>query len=150
MSSKETIQEVVNGHNLVHVATIDPDGFPCVRGVDYAVGDSENILYFITQKDSRKVQHIKNNRNVAIAVDHDCASWDDLQKLKYIKGTGIATVVEDPQEMQKAFGLLMQKFPFLKDLPGDPSDFLGIKIQLTEVLVTDNTIEFGKTETVNY
>lgn len=84
MNSKETIQEVVNDHNLVHIATIDSDGFPCVRGVDYAVGDSENILYFITRKDSRKVQHIKNNGNVAIAVDHDCAGWDDLQKLKYI------------------------------------------------------------------
>ncbi len=150
MSSRETIQEVVNGHNLVHIATIDSDGFPCVRGVDYAVGDSENILYFITRKDSRKVQHIKNNGNVGFVVDHDCPGWDDLQKLKYIKGTGTATVIEDPQEMQKAFGLLMQKFPFLKDLPGDPSDFLGIKIQLTEVLVTDNTIEFGNTETVNY
>ena len=150
MSSKETIQEVVNGHNLVHIATIDSDGFPCVRGVDYAVGDSENILYFITRKDSRKVQHIKNNGNVACAVDHDCPGWDDLQKLKYIKGTGTASIVEDPQEMQKAFGLLMQKFPFLKDLPGDPSDFVGIKVQLKKILVTDNTIEFGYTETVNY
>lgn len=150
MNSKETIQEVVNDHNLVHIATIDSDGFPCVRGVDYAVGDSENILYFITRKDSRKVQHIKNNGNVAVAVDHDCAGWDDLQKLKYIKGTGTATVLEDPQEMQKAFGLLMQKFPFLKDLPGDPSDFVGIKLQLNEILVTDNTIGFGNTETVNY
>jgi hypothetical protein len=52
--------------------------------------------------------------------------------------------------MEEAFGLLMQKFPFIKDLPGDPSDFVGIKVELKEVLVTDNTIQFGHTETVAY
>ena len=44
----------------------------------------------------------------------------------------------------------MEKFPFLKDLPGDPSDFVGIKVELKDVFVTDNTIEFGHTDTVNY
>jgi len=150
MGGKETVSEVIKGHNLVRVATIDSGGVPCVRSVDYAVDDSENILYFITKKDSRKVQQIRNNGNVAIAIDHDCTTLEDLQKLKYIKGRGTATLVEDPQEMQKAFGLLMQKFPFLKDLPGDPSDFVGVKLELKEVFVTDNTIGFGHTETVTY
>jgi nitroimidazol reductase NimA-like FMN-containing flavoprotein (pyridoxamine 5'-phosphate oxidase superfamily) len=147
---KETIKEVVNGHNLVHIATIDSNGIPCVRGVDYAAGDSENILYFVTRKESRKVQQLRNNGNVAIAIDHDCPTWDDLQKLKFIKGTGTATLIEDSAEMQKAMGLLMQKFPYLKDLPGDPSDFVGIRVKLKEILLTDNTISFAHTERVNY
>jgi len=96
MSVKETIKEVVEGHNLIHIATLDSDGFPCVRGVDYAVGDRENILYFVTRKDSRKVRQITNNGNVYVAIDQDCPAWDDLQKLKYIKGTGTATLIEDP------------------------------------------------------
>ena len=150
MSTTETIKEVVDSHNLVHIATIDSSGMPCVRGVDYAVGDTENILYAITRKDSRKVQQIRNDGNVAIAIDHDCPGWDDLQKLKYIKGTGTASLIEDPQEMQKALGLLMQKFPLLKDLPGDPSDFVGVEVELKEIQVTDNTIEFGHTEAVTY
>jgi nitroimidazol reductase NimA-like FMN-containing flavoprotein (pyridoxamine 5'-phosphate oxidase superfamily) len=150
MSKQETVKEVVREHNLLRIATIDASGLPCVRSVDYAVGDSENVLYFITQKDSRKVQQIKANGNIAFAIDHDCPTWDDLQKLKYIKGTGTAALVEAPQEMEKAFGLLMQKFPFLKDLPGDPSDFVGIKVELKEVFVTDNTIQFGHTEAVTY
>ncbi len=150
MSEQETVKEVVREHNLLRIATIDASGLPCVRSVDYAVGDSENVLYFITQKDSRKVQQIKANGNIAFAIDHDCPTWDDLQKLKYIKGTGTAALVEAPQEMEKAFGLLMQKFPFLKDLPGDPSDFVGIKVELKEVFVTDNTIQFGHTEAVTY
>jgi len=150
MSAKETVQEVLRGHNLVRIATVDSAGMPWVRSVDYAMGDGENILYFITRRDSRKVEQLKNNKNVGFAVDHDCPTWEDLQKLKYIKGSAVANLIEDPQEMQKAFGLLLQKLPFLKDLPGDPSDFVGVKVELKEVLVTDNTIGFEHTETVSY
>ena len=150
MSVKEKIKRVVEKHNLMHIATVNAAGIPFVRGVDFVVGDSENVLYFVTRQDSRKVQQIKGNRNIAFAIDHDCPTWDDLQKLKYIKGTGAAVLVEDPQEMEKAFGLLMQKFPYLKDLPGDPSDFVGVKVELKEVFVTDNTIQFGHTETVTF
>lgn len=150
MSAKDTAKEVIEGHNLVSVATVDSAGNPYVRSVDYAAAESGSTLYFMTRKDSRKARQIKDNGNVAIAIDHDCPGWEELQKLKYIKGSATATVIEDPQEMQKAAGLLGEKFPFLKDLPGDPSDFVGIRLDLKEILVTDNTIKFGHTETVNY
>ena len=45
---------------------------------------------------------------------------------------------------------LMRKFPFLENLPGEPSDFLVLKVELKEVLVTDNTIGFNHTESVTY
>ncbi|MDY7030976.1 MAG: pyridoxamine 5'-phosphate oxidase family protein [Thermodesulfobacteriota bacterium] len=148
MNVKETMKEVVTSHNLIRIATLDSDGAPCVRSVDYAMGDCENILYCITQKNSRKVDQIRNNGKIAFLIDHDCHEWEDLQKLKYIKGTGTATIVEDPEEMQKAFGLLLQKFPFLANLPGEPSDMVGIRFELKNVLVTNNSIEFGHTETL--
>ena len=150
MSAQETMKQIMESHKMVHLATIDLEGKPCVRGVDYAVGDQENVLYFLTSKDSRKVAQIKNNPNMAVAIDHDCPTMDDLQKLKYLKGTGTAELIGSPEEMEKAFGLLMKKLPFLKDLPGDPSDFVVIKISLKEVLLTDNTIQFGHTETVSF
>ena len=146
MSAKETMNNVIKSHNLMHLATVDSDGLPCLRGVDFAVGDEENILYFITQKNSRKVRQINNNNNIAISIDHDCPSWEDLGKLKYIKGTATAKVIDNPEEAMKAFGLLQQKFPFLAELPGDPSDFVSIKVELKNILVTDNTIKFGYTE----
>ena len=150
MSAKETMLEVIQSHNLVHIATIDSNGLPCLRGVDYAEGEQENILYFVTRTDSRKVSHLAQNSNIAFAIDHDCSAWEDLAKLKYIKGTGTATVIKDPEEMQKAFGLLIQKFPFVAELPGEPSDFVGVKVELKHVLVTDNTIDFGNTEEIKF
>ena len=140
MSAKETMVEVIKSHNLVHIATVDSNGLPCVRGVDYAAGDKENILYFVTRQDSRKIRQMAANSNIAFAIDHDCPEWKDLAKLKYIKGTGTVTQIKDPVEMQTAFGLLMKKFPFISDLPGDPSDFAVIKVELKKILVSDNTI----------
>ncbi len=150
MSAKETMNQVLKAYNLMHIATIDANGLPCVRGVDFAVSDKENVLYFVTRKDSRKVAQIKENKNIGFAIDKDCPEFKELAELKYIKGTGVATIIDTEAEMQNAFGLLMKKFPFLADLPGDPSDFAGIKVELKNVLVTDNTIHFGNTEEVNY
>jgi len=150
MSAKEKINDVVKNHNLVHIATVDEDGLPCVRGVDYAAEDGDNGLYIITRGDSRKVRHMRNNKHVAFAIDRDCPSWETLQALIYIKGTGTAEIIEDPEQMQKIFGLVIEKFPFLKDLPGDPADFVGVRINFGEVLLTDNTIQFGHTEAVSY
>ncbi|MCK5099475.1 MAG: pyridoxamine 5'-phosphate oxidase family protein [Desulfobacteraceae bacterium] len=150
MSTKETMSQVLKTYNLMHIATIDANGSPCVRGVDFALSDKENVLYFVTQKDSRKVAQIAGNNNVAFAIDKDCPEFKDLAELKYIKGTGTATLIDSPDEMQKAFGLLIKKFPFLADMPGDPADFAGIKVELKNVLVTDNAIHFGNTEEISF
>jgi general stress protein 26 len=150
MSVKEKIKSVAEKHNLTHIATVDATGMPFVRGVDFVVGESENVLYFVTRQNSRKVQHIKGNDNVAVAIDHDCPEWEDLQSIVYLKGSGKAEIIIATDEIQKAMGLLMEKFPFLKDLPGDPSDFVVIKVTLAEILLSDNTVSFGHTETVTY
>lgn len=150
MSAKQTMTDVLKTHNLMHIATIDTSGMPSVRGVDFALGGKENILYFMTRKDSRKVAHLSGNSTVAIAVDHDCPTFEDLTALKYIKATGTAAVIDTPEEMQQAMGLLMDKFPFLSDLPGDPEDFVGIRVTLEDVIVSDNTIAFGHTEEISF
>ncbi len=150
MSAKETMNQVLKAYNLMHIATIDPNGLPCVRGVDFALSDKENVLYFVTRKDSRKVAQIAENSNIAFAIDKDCPEFKELAELKYIKGTGVATIIDTETEMQNAFGLLMKKFPFLADLPGEPSDFAGIRVELKNILVTDNTIHFGNTEEVKF
>ncbi|WGS64596.1 pyridoxamine 5'-phosphate oxidase family protein [Marinitoga aeolica] len=147
---KEKVRKVVESHNLMHIATVDLNGFPKARGVDYVMGENENELYFITHKMTNKVNEIKNNPNVSVVIDHDCPSFEDLLKLVYIKGTGKAEVIEDPEGVMKVFGMILQKFPYLKNLPGEPTDFVGIKVTLKEVYVTDNTVSFGHTEKVEY
>ncbi len=150
MSADQTMKNVIASHNLMHIATTDTSGTPFVRGVDYAADEKQNILYFLTRKDSRKVAHLSQNNKIAIAIDHDCPEFEDLAGMSYIKASGTAAVIETAEEMQKAMGLLMAKFPFLSDLPGDPEDFAGIRVTLENVLVTDNTISFGHTREIQF
>lgn len=147
MSAKETVKQVIEKHNLMHIASLDSNGVPCVRGVDYASDENLN-LYFISNRHTRKVEQIKANGNVGFVIDHDCANMAALQRLKYIKGTGITTEITSPEEIQKTVGLIMQKFPHLRDLPFGPKDMKVYKVELKEVLLTDNTVSFGHTETV--
>lgn len=150
MTAKEKVLEVLKNHNLMNISTVNEEGMPRARSVDYAMGEDESVLYFITQKTTDKVKEIKANNNVFIVVDHDCDSMEELSNLRYIKATGKAYIGETPEEAQRAFGLIIEKFPYLKDLPGDPRDFVGIRVELDKVTLTDNTVHFGHTEELTY
>lgn len=150
MSAMNTLNDVVMNHNLVHVATVDTDGKPAVRAVDYAAEAGAGCLYFMTGVASNKIVQIRSNPDVAFAIDHDCPSWEMLQELRYIKGTATAVIVEDMEETQKAIGLIMAKFPFLVNLPGEPTDFVAVRLDFKKVEVTDNTASFGSTEVVEF
>lgn len=150
MSVQEKISEILTNHNLMHIATINADGHPAVRGVDFVKGVNEQELYFLTRKDSNKVAQINENCNVSIAIDHDCPTKEDLMQLYYLKATATAEIVTNPTEANHAMGLLMQKLPFLTELPGEKEDFLVGKVTLKEVSVTDNRVNFGHTEVLAY
>lgn len=150
MTAKEKVLEVVKNHNLMSISTVDENGMPKARGVDYAMGEDESVLYFITHKMTDKVKEIKANSNVFVVIDHDCESMEALGQLRYIKASGKAYIGDTPEKIQKAFGLIIQKFPYLKDLPGEPSDFVGVRVELDKVMLTDNTVSFGHTEEVSY
>ncbi len=150
MELKDKIREIISNHNLLHLATVKADGTPALRGVDYANGEDESVLYFVTRADSNKISQIKQNSNVSVVVDHDCPSMPELLSLKYFKATAVASTIDNPEEAQQAMGLLMKKFPFLAELPGKQEDFVPVKLELKEVQVTDNTVGFGHTEIVNY
>ncbi len=150
MNVNEKVLEVLKSHNLMNISTVDANGMPKSRGVDYAIGEDESVLYFITHKATNKVKEIQENNNVFIVIDHDCPSMEELQQLKYIKATAKAYIGDTPEKIQKAFGHILQKFPYLKDLPGDPTDFVGVRVELETVSLTDNTVSFGHTESIKY
>ncbi|HVI41111.1 MAG TPA: hypothetical protein VM577_10650, partial [Anaerovoracaceae bacterium] len=77
---------------------------------------------------------------------------EELLKLRSFKGSGKAYLCDSLEEIQKGFGLILQKAPFLKDHPAasDPSIALVFKIELENVTLSDNTVEMGYMEQVSY
>lgn len=151
MEIREKIRKVVNNHNLIRLATIDENGFPKVRSVDFAADrEDESVLYFMTFKFSNKVKELQHNNNVHIVVDYDVNSLEELAQVLYIKGSGKAFQVHTPEEMQKGMGLILGKFPYLKDMPGDPSMMIMYRVELGKVTVSDNSVSFGNMEEYLY
>lgn len=146
-----TIKEIFASHELLRLATLDENGFPNVRSVDFVNDpEDESVIYFTTFKNTNKVKEIAANPNVYILVDKPADSIQELAKIKYARGKGKALLVEDPVEIQKAMGLLVTKYPFLPELPGDPSMMSVYMIKLSEIRLTNNELGFGHVDLIKY
>lgn len=151
METREKARKVFDSYNLMRLATIDENGMPKVRSVDFAADkEDESIIYFMTFKIANKVKELHNNNNVHIVVDKEAYSMEELAQVLYVKGSGKAYQLQTPEEIQKGMGLLIGKYPYLKDMPGDPSMMVLFRVELNKITVTDNSVNFGHTEEYDY
>lgn len=145
------IKNILESHDLLRLATLDESGFPNVRSVDYAIdSENESIIYFTTFTGTNKVKEIEANKHVYIVVDKSANSIEELSQIQYIRAKGVASKLMSQSEMQTAMGLLMRKYPFLSELPGDPSMMSLFRIDLKEIKVTDNSLGFGHVDSFSY
>lgn len=143
-----TLKEIMDKNTLMTLCTVDEQGFPKGRSVDYAMGEDEKTVYMITMKNTDKVKEIANNNNVFVVIDYDVEGMEELSKVQYVKAKGKAYLAENDEETMIAFGKIVAKYPYLQGLPGEPSDFVGVRIELSEASITDNTVHFGYTEKI--
>lgn len=146
MSAMEKIEKIMKDHELMSLATVSLDGKPRVRSVDFVMGDDASTLYFITNVNTQKVKELEKDSAVFISIDHDCPDMESLAQLSYLKAEGRARMASSPEEGQAIFGRILQKFPHLVNLPGEPSDFTGFEVKLSKIYLTDNSVGFGHTE----
>lgn len=151
MNVRDKIKKVVESHELLRLATVDENEMPKVRSVDYAVDkEDESVLYFMTFKQTNKVNELRKNNNVHVVIDKEAGSIEGLAQILYFKASGKAYEVDTQEEVQKAMGLIIEKYPYLSNLPGDPSMMTVFRIELDKVVVTDNSVEFGYMEEETY
>ena len=65
MDTLKEFQRIMTTQTDLALSTIGTDGNPNVRIVNYYFNSKNNIIYFATFKDNKKVQEIDQNRNVA-------------------------------------------------------------------------------------
>lgn len=141
---KNKIYEYLANHYYLNLATISPQGRPMAHTMAYV---SENeMVYLATNKNTRKVQNIMQNPQVAFTVDEDDPDWFDMQALQV---EGRASIVSDEKELREVGEIMAAKFPVIADLPPDP-DTVMIKIEPEVVYYLDYSIEFGHRVSVNF
>ena len=101
-------------HRVGRLATADADGAPYVVPVCYAF-DGERIYTALDRKPKsvaagrlKRVRNIRANPNVALIIDDYSEDWSALA---YVMVRGVAVIVEDGAERQRAEDLLRRKYP---------------------------------------
>ena len=141
---KQKIVDCLSSHNWLNLGTVDKNGNPIVHTMMY-VSDGA-VVYFGTGKDTRKAVNMLNNSNVAYTVDDDELQ---LMEITGIQMEGKASIVTDEAEAGKAFQLMLEKFPFVADMPVANDEIL-VKVEPTTAYYLDYTKGFGYRDMVAY
>ena len=118
---RKKVIEYMEGHNICTVATLREDGFPQANTVEY-VNEGTNIL-FATDPESQKTKNIKFSNRVSLTIDEDYPDWN---KIKGVSMGGFAEILERKEEIEKAMGLYLKKFPFVANFP--PMEMAVVRI----------------------
>jgi general stress protein 26 len=125
------------------LATVRDDGYPQATTVSFA---HDGLTFYVgIGKHSQKAHNIRGNNKVSLAVTLPYHNWNEIQGLSM---SGIAELLEDPAECEKAKECLGRRFPQLAQWAGTDMAaeiaFLRIRPQVISVL--DYTKGFGHTE----
>ena len=126
---KDNILDLIARESDMTIATVCPDGQPLASTVSYA--SSDLILYFGTSSNSGKVENIKHENRVSLTINRPYRFWKDIEGLTV---TGIASIVQAPEEFRKASQLVFEKFPLVNDFARHDSDEV-VFIKITPVKI---------------
>lgn len=141
---KEKIVEYLNTHPYLRLATVTESSTPQVHTVGYISEDA--VVYFVTDRKSRKAVNIFKNPAVAFTVDEN---YEDVMAIQGIQMEGSASLVTIETEAVRLFGRMAQKFPGMENIPPNP-DLAWFKIEPDRGFFLDNTINFGHRDMVDF
>ena len=141
---KAKIIDYLAAHPYLRLATVTGDCTPQVHTVGYV---SENaIVYFVTDRKSRKAANIFKNPAVAYAVDEN---YEDVMAIQGVQMEGKASLITMETEAIKLLDLMGQKFPELENIPPNPN-LVFFKIEPFRGFFLDNTVDFGHRDMVKF
>lgn len=143
-TTRQRIVEYLESHRKMTLATVTPEGRPLAHTVEYA--SYGPTVYFATRKSTRKVQNILKNPEVAYAVDED---YDDWLQIQGVQMEGVATVLSDQDEKDKAAAAYIEKFPFVADFPPN-SEMVFVKVEPVRGFFLDYTQGFTHREDTEF
>lgn len=144
---RRKIQELMDGHRNMTIATVRPDGWPQATTVGYA--NDGLTLYFLCGRDSQKAANLARDDRVSITIDDDTG---EVMKIAGLSLAARARPVTDRAEAEKALRMLMSRYPEQKVEPPlampTPDEVALFRVTPTVVSVLDYSKGFGHTDLV--
>ena len=144
---REQILALLDGHRIMTIATLRPDGWPQATTVGYV--NEGLVLYFLCGLDSQKAANLARDDRVSLTIDHDVP---DIMRITGLSMAGRAQPILDRTEAERILRLLPGKYPEqTTPLPGPmpTADQIRIfRVVPMVISVLDYTKGFGHTELV--
>jgi uncharacterized protein YhbP (UPF0306 family) len=141
---KTKIIDYLAAHPYLRLATVTDSCAPQVHTVGYVSEDA--IVYFVTDRKSRKAANIFKNPAVAYAVDEN---YEDVMAIQGVQMEGNGSLITMETEAIRILNLMAQKFPGMENIPTNP-DLVCFKIEPTRGFFLDNTVDFGHRDMVEF
>ena len=136
---KAKILGVLQSQHLMTLATIRPDGYPQATILNYIADDF--ALYFATDAGSQKVNNIKLNDKVSIAI---ASQTEDFYKLSGLSMAGHARRIMEKDKAEKIALRLFCRLPQSKRfVPQEPSQLAVFSVTPTVISLIDYAAGFG-------
>jgi general stress protein 26 len=142
--ARESIARYLASHPYIQLGTVTPGGTPQVHTVSF-VADGP-VVYFATDRDSRKARNILANRTVAFVCDEDYEDWSVIQGVQM---EGDAFPVDNPEEIERVGRMMLEKFPQARDMP-ENANLVFFRIEPLRGYYLDNTVSFAHRDEVEF
>jgi len=147
-SMQRKIVNLLDGHRIMTIATLRPDGWPQATTVGYV---NEGLaLWFLCGLDSQKARNLALDDRVSITIDHDTY---DLMAITGLSMAARAHRVGDRAESEDVLRKLPLKYPDAPPsmaqmkMPG-PDEVAIYRVVPEVISVLDYTQGFGHTDLV--
>ena len=114
-------KEIINSSQICALITLDKNGLPHIRTMDTFPPEKGFVVWFGTNKFSRKVKEIKNNPNVTIY--YTVPTNND-----YVVISGKAEIIDDKKEKEKRWKKEWEKY-----YPNKKEKYILIKVTHLEL-----------------
>lgn len=140
---RHEIQTILDRCDDMSIATVRPDGYPQATTVSF-VNDGLTI-YFGCDSASQKVANIQQCDKVSVTVNLPYEDWTQIRGLSI---GGRARLVTEPDELERVYTILMEKFPQIEDYAGaeDRAQAGVVRVDAEVITLLDYRKAFGHTE----
>ena len=145
---KQKILGLLDGHRIMIIATLRPDGWPQATTVGYVYEDL--TLWFLCGLESQKAKNLALDNRVSITIDHDTP---DTMSITGLSMAARAHRVSDRTEAEKVIEMLPLKYPDAPPATAQmkmpaPEDVALFRVVPEVVSVLDYTKGFAHTDLV--
>src|SRR6478672_7643961 len=102
---RRKIYKLLDGHRIMTLATLRPDGWPQATTVGYV--NEGLVLYFLCGLDSQKARNLAHDDRVSLTIDHDTP---DIMQITGLSMAARAKPVQDRAEADRVLRLLPTKY----------------------------------------